>query len=68
MQITQIGDKNRSLQCYCYKPSICRIFIAVTPKHPAQLYEAICYVFLCYFDVFILENQNRNKAGYLDCF
>jgi prolipoprotein diacylglyceryltransferase len=38
----------------------------VTPKHPAQLYETICYVFVFAILMFLYwKTQARNKAGYL---
>ena len=66
MQITQIGDKNEAYQAIATNPQFAEYLTAVTPKHPAQLYEAICYVFVFAILMFLYwKTEARNKAGYL---
>lgn len=66
MQLTQIGDKNEAYQAIATNPQFAEYLTAVTPKHPAQLYEAICYVFVFAILMFLYwKTEARNKAGYL---
>ena len=66
MQITQIGDKNEAYNTIATNPQFAEYLAAVTPKHPAQLYEAICYVFVFAILMFLYwKTEARNKAGYL---
>ena len=66
MQITQIGDKNEAYNAIASNPQFSEFLAAVTPKHPAQLYEAISYVFVFAILMFLYwKTEARNKAGYL---
>lgn len=66
MQITQIGDKNEAYNAIASNPQFSEFLAAVTPKHPAQLYEAISYVFVFVILMFLYwKTEARNKAGYL---
>ena len=66
MQITQMGDKNEAYNAIATNPQFSEFLVAVTPKHPAQLYEAISYVFVFAILIFLYwKTEARNKAGYL---
>jgi prolipoprotein diacylglyceryl transferase len=66
MQITHIGDKNEAYKAIASNPQFSDFLAAVTPKHPAQLYEAISYVFVFAILMFLYwKTEARNKAGYL---
>ena len=66
MQITQMGDKNEAYNTIASNPQFSEFLAAVTPKHPAQLYEAISYVFVFAILMFLYwKTEARNKAGYL---
>jgi prolipoprotein diacylglyceryl transferase len=66
MQITHIGDKNEAYNAIASNPQFSEFLVAVTPKHPAQLYEAISYVFVFTILMFLYwKTEARNKAGYL---
>ena len=66
MQITQMGDKNEAYNAIASNPQFSEFLAAVTPKHPAQLYEAISYVFVFAILMFLYwKTEARNKAGYL---
>ena len=66
MQITQMGDKNEAYNTIASNPKFSEFLAAVTPKHPAQLYEAISYVFVFAILMFLYwKTEARNKAGYL---
>ncbi len=66
MQITQMGDKNEAYNTIASNPQFSEFLAAVTPKHPAQLYEAISYVFVFAILIFLYwKTEARNKAGYL---
>jgi prolipoprotein diacylglyceryl transferase len=66
MQITHIGDKNEAYNAIATNPQFSEFLAAVTPKHPAQLYEAISYVFVFAILMFLYwKTEARNKAGYL---
>jgi len=66
MQITQMGDKNEAYNTIASNPQFSDFLAAVTPKHPAQLYEAISYVFVFAILMFLYwKTEARNKAGYL---
>lgn len=66
MQITHIGDKNEAYNAIASNPQFSEFLVAVTPKHPAQLYEAISYVFVFAILMFLYwKTEARNKAGYL---
>jgi prolipoprotein diacylglyceryl transferase len=66
MQITQIGNKNEAYNAIATNPQFSEFLNAVTPKHPAQLYEAVSYVFVFAILMFLYwKTEARNKAGYL---
>ena len=66
MQITQMGDKNEAYNTIASNPQFSEFLAAVMPKHPAQLYEAISYVFVFAILMFLYwKTEARNKDGYL---
>jgi len=71
MQITQIGNKNEAYNAIATNTQFAEYLAAVTPKHPAQLYEAVCYVFVfvnfvCFY-IGKLKPETK-QVTYLDCF
>ena len=66
MEQSQIGNVNDAYKAIETNPQFAELLAAVTPKHPAQLYEAICYVFVFAILLFLYwKTEARNKAGYL---
>lgn len=66
MQLTQMSTPNEAYKAIETNPQFAELLANVYPKHPAQLYEAICYVFVFAILLFLYWKTNaRNKAGYL---
>ena len=66
MQLTQMSTPNEAYKAIETNPQFAELLAYVYPKHPAQLYEAICYVFVFAILLFLYWKTNaRNKAGYL---
>jgi prolipoprotein diacylglyceryl transferase len=66
MQLTQTTSAQDAYQAIATQPQFATLLANVSPKHPAQLYEAICYVFVFLILMFLYwKTEARNKAGYL---
>ena len=66
MQLTQTTSAQEAYQAIATQPQFATLLANVAPKHPAQLYEAICYVFVFLILMFLYwKTEARNKAGYL---
>lgn len=66
MQLTQMNTPNEAYKAIETNPQFAELLANVYPKHPAQLYEAICYVFVFAILMFLYwKTEARNKAGYL---
>mgnify|MGYP000489103705 CR=1 FL=1 len=65
IQITQIGDKNEAYNTIANNPQFTEYLSAVTPKHPAQLYEAIGYIILFFLLRYLYNNKVNRPNGYL---
>ena len=66
MQLTQMNTPNEAYKAIETNPQFAELLANVYPKHPAQLYEAICYVFVFAILLFLYWKTNaRNKSGYL---
>ncbi len=66
MQLTQTTSAQEAYQAIATQPQFASLLANVIPKHPAQLYEAVCYVFVFFILMFLYWKTNaRNKAGYL---
>ncbi|GAK96271.1 prolipoprotein diacylglyceryl transferase [Nonlabens tegetincola] len=66
LQQTQIPDRDKAIDELVNNPQFATLLEQVPVKHPAQLYEAICYVFvfiILYFTYW--KTDKRNKQGYL---
>lgn len=66
MQLTQTNSANEAYNAIETNPQFSELLANVVTKHPAQLYEAICYVFVFAILMFLYwKTEARNKAGYL---
>jgi prolipoprotein diacylglyceryl transferase len=63
---TRIGNPNEAYQAIATNPQFATLLQQVPAKHPAQLYEAFCYVFVFAILFFLYwKTEARNKQGYL---
>lgn len=63
---TRIGNPNEAYQAIATNPQFATLLQQVPAKHPAQLYEAFCYVFVFAILFFLYwKTEARNKPGYL---
>jgi prolipoprotein diacylglyceryl transferase len=63
---TRIGNPNEAYQAIATNPQFANLLQQVPAKHPAQLYEAFCYVFVFAILFFLYwKTEARNKQGYL---
>jgi prolipoprotein diacylglyceryl transferase len=63
---TRIGNPNDAYQAIATNPQFATLLQQVPAKHPAQLYEAFCYVFVFAILFFLYwKTEARNKQGYL---
>ncbi len=63
---TQIQDANQAFTAVATDPQFKTILDAFPYRFPAQLYEAICYVFVFAVLMFLYwKTEARNKPGYL---
>ena len=63
---TRIGNPNEAYQAIATNPQFATLLQQVPTKHPAQLYEAFCYVFVFALLFFLYwKTEARNKQGYL---
>lgn len=61
---TGISDSNEAYKAIENNPDFATVLAEVTPKHPAQLYEAICYVFVFAILFFMYwKTEARTKQG-----
>lgn len=63
---TKIANPNEAYHAIATNPQYADLLQMVPAKHPAQLYEAVCYVFVFAILYYLYWNTNaRNKKGYL---
>ncbi|MET0760148.1 MAG: prolipoprotein diacylglyceryl transferase [Flavobacterium sp.] len=63
---TKIANPNEAYQAIATNPQFSELLQQVPAKHPAQLYEALCYVFVFALLLFLYWKTNaRNRQGYL---
>jgi phosphatidylglycerol:prolipoprotein diacylglycerol transferase len=63
---TQINDTQEAFNAVVTRPEFKTILDAYPYRYPAQLYEAICYVFVFGILMFLYwKTEARTKAGYL---
>ncbi len=63
---TQLSDPKEAYNAIATHPEFAQLLTQVTPKHPTQLYEAICYVFVFAILFFLYwKTEARLKSGYL---
>lgn len=66
MQATGLQDANQAYKAIETNPQFANLLEHVLPKHPAQLYEAIGYVFVFTILFYLYWKTNaREKQGYL---
>lgn len=66
MQLTQTNSANEAYNAIETNPQFSELLANVAIKHPAQLYEAISYIFVFAILMFLYwKTEARNKAGYL---
>ena len=63
---TQILDSNEAYKAIATDPKFATLLEQVPSKHPTQLYEAFCYVFVFAILFFLYwKTEARKKSGYL---
>ena len=63
---TQIANPKEAYTAIATNPKFANLLAQVPLKHPAQLYEAFCYVFVFAILFFLYwKTESKNKAGYL---
>lgn len=63
---THLANSNEAYQAIATNPQFTTLLQQVPAKHPAQLYEAICYVFVFAILFFLYwKTDARNKTGFL---
>ena len=63
---TQIANPKEAYTAIATNPKFANLLAQVPVKHPAQLYEAFCYVFVFAILFFLYwKTESKNKAGYL---
>ncbi len=66
MQQTQIGDANEAYTAIATNPKFSAILESIPYRYPAQLYEAILYVFVFGILLYMYwKTDARNKQGFL---
>lgn len=66
MEQTQLATPNKAYHAIATDPKFLNLLQQVPVKHPAQLYEAICYVFVFAILFFLYWKTNaRERLGYL---
>lgn len=64
--LTQLENANEAFNAVVNDPQYKTILDAIPYRYPAQLYEAICYVFVFAILMFLYwKTEARKKAGYL---
>ena len=63
---TQIANPKEAYHAVATNPQFAELLQQVPAKHPAQLYEAVCYIFVFAILFFLYWKTNaREKSGYL---
>jgi phosphatidylglycerol:prolipoprotein diacylglycerol transferase len=63
---TQIPDPNQAYKAIATDPKFAALLEQVPAKHPTQLYEAFCYIFVFAILFFLYwKTEARKKSGYL---
>lgn len=63
---TQIANPNEAYNAIATDPKFAALLEQVPPKHPTQLYEAFCYIFVFAILFFLYwKTEARLKSGYL---
>jgi phosphatidylglycerol:prolipoprotein diacylglycerol transferase len=63
---TQIPDPNQAYKAIATDPKFATLLEQVPAKHPTQLYEAFCYIFVFAILFFLYwKTKARKKSGYL---
>lgn len=66
MQLTGINDVKKAYAAVTNNPQFAELLNAVPYRHPAQLYESFCYIFvfliLCYF---YFKTSKKDQTGFL---
>ena len=63
---TQITDPNEAYKAIATDPKFSALLEQVPAKHPTQLYEAFCYIFVFAILFFLYwKTEARRKSGYL---
>jgi prolipoprotein diacylglyceryl transferase len=63
---TQIPDPNEAYKAIATDPKFATLLEQVPAKHPAQLYEAFCYIFVFAILFFLYwKTEARKKSGFL---
>ncbi|PPK93636.1 prolipoprotein diacylglyceryl transferase [Nonlabens xylanidelens] len=66
LQQTKILDTDKAIDTLVNNPQYADVLEAIPYKHPAQLYEAICYVGVFIILYFVYwKTDKRNKLGYI---
>ena len=63
---TQIANPKEAYHAIATNPQFAQLLQQVPVKHPAQLYEAVCYIFVFAILFFLYwKTEAREKSGYL---
>ena len=63
---TQLASPNEAYNAIATNPQFADLLLQVPAKHPAQLYEAFCYIFVFAILFFLYwKTDAREKSGYL---
>ncbi len=66
VNVTQLASPNDAYNAIATNPQFADLLLQVPAKHPAQLYEAFCYIFVFAILFFLYWKTNvREKSGYL---
>lgn len=66
MQLTGINDVQKAYNAVTDNPQFAELLNAVPFRHPAQLYEAFCYVFVFLILLYVyLKTKKRDQPGFL---
>ncbi|WP_310557711.1 prolipoprotein diacylglyceryl transferase [Flavobacterium sp.] len=63
---TQLASPNEAYNAIATNPQFADLLLQVPAKHPAQLYEAVCYIFVFAILFFLYwKTDAREKSGFL---
>ncbi len=66
VNVTQIADPSEAYKAIATDPKFTTLLEQVPAKHPTQLYEAFCYIFVFAILFFLYwKTEARKKSGYL---